>query len=167
MSIVIDRNLARRSPEPAPSEQRPPGACEATQPAPRRSFRSLSLSPLKAAWRLFKPIREPLVVRFDRHVAGVLHADLSVLSAQFAQFAAQTAEAQQQSLAAMRETNIFVDGLVREIAQLQEQVQTLSQTCAQLSPAAGRFAARADGEGETPAVSAAGPNRLDRQRTQT
>lgn len=164
MSIAIDRNSARLDSELVHSDQRPRGPCAATR---RRNVRSLALAPLKAAWRLLKPIREPLVVRFDRHIAGVLHADVSVLSDQFDQFAAQTAEAQQQSLAAMRETNLFVDGLVREIAQLQEQVQTLSQTCAQLAPLAGRFAAPAHGDDETSGSSAAGPIRLDRQEIRT
>ena len=109
-----------------------------------RGIRSISLAPLKAIWRLLRPIRRPIVSRVDQHIATVLRADLNVLSDQLNKFAVQTAQAQQQSLIAMRETNIFIEGLVREVAQLQEQVQTLSQTCAQLALSAGPFAPWAD-----------------------
>lgn len=164
MSIVIDRNPNRLRCGPPPCDWDSPRPCNVAPPAARRSFRSLALTPLKSAWRLIKPIRDPLIARFDRRVATVLHAQLSVLSRQIGEFAAQTAETQRQSLAAMRETNLFVDGLVREIAQLQEQVQALSHACAQLAP--GRFAAHAS-DVESPGHAAAGPNRLDCQRTET
>ena len=165
MSIAIDRNPNRRRTEPSPCDWDSPFPCKAPAPAPRR-VRSLALAPLKAAWRLLKPIRARLAARFDRRVATVLHAQLSVLSDQIREFAGQTAEAQRQSLAATRETNLFVDGLVREIAQMQEQVQTLSQACAQLASTPGSAAANASGV-ESPGLCSAGLNRLDCQRTET
>lgn len=166
MSIAINRNPNPIRREPTPRDWDSPGPRKAAQSMPRRSVRSLALVPLKSAWRLLKPIRAPLAARFDQRVATVLHAQLSVLSDEIREFAAQTAEAQRQSLAAIRETNLFVDGLVREIAQLQEQVQTLSQICAHLAPTPGSFAASAGGV-ESPGLSVAGPNRLDCQRTET
>ena len=82
------------------------------------------------------PLRRPVLSRVDQHIARVLRADLNVLSDQLNRFAVQTAEAQQQSLLAIREMNIFIDGLLREMAQLQEQIQTLSLTCSQLAASA-------------------------------
>lgn len=114
-----------------------------------RGIRAISIAPLKAIWRLLKPLGQPVVSRVDQHIAAVLRADLNVLSDQLNKFAVQTAQAQQQSLMAMREMNIFVEGLVREIAQLQEQVQALSQNCAPL-------AAWADGDGDRQATTSLG-----------
>ena len=132
--------------------------------ATERRIRSFALAPLKAVWRLLRPLRQPVVSRVDQHIAAVLRADLNVISDQLNQFAVQTAQAQQQSLIAMREMNLFVEGLVREIAQLQEQVQTLSQACAQLAPAAaGRFAPWTEDDGDA----AAAHDRFDRREINT
>jgi len=117
-----------------------------------RGIRSLTIAPLKAIWRLLKPIRQPVMSRVDQHIATVLRADLNVLSDQLNKFAVQTAQAQQQSLIAMRETNIFIEGLVREVAQLQEQVQTLSQACTQLAVSAGPFTPWADRDSDRQAT---------------
>lgn len=144
MSIATDQFQTRPASRVAASDtclSRPRGAPPSLA---GRGIRSLSAATLKAIWRLLKPIRQPVMSRVDQHIAMVLRADLNVLSDQLNKFAVQTAQAQQQSLIAMRETNIFIEGLVREVAQLQEQVQTLSQTCAQLALSAGPFAPWAD-----------------------
>ncbi len=59
----------------------------------------------------------------------------------------------------MREPNIFIEGLVREVAQLQEQVQSLSQTCAQLALSTGPYAPWADREGDRHAMNS--PSRFE------
>jgi hypothetical protein len=140
------------APRASTSEEHRPALGEAPPASSGRGVRSLLFAPLKSLWRLSRPIRQPVVSRFDQHMATVLRADLNVISDQLNRFAVQTAQAQQQSLTAMREMNIFVEGLVREIAQLQEQVQMLSQTCAQLGPASESFAPWAEGEGGRPAT---------------
>jgi hypothetical protein len=114
---------------------------------------------LKAIWRLLKPIRQPVMSRVDQHIATVLRADLNVLSDQLNKFAVQTAQAQQQSLIAMRETNIFIEGLVREVAQLQEQVQSMSQTCAQLAVSTGPYAPWAERDSDRLATTS--PSRFE------
>ncbi|HVW39601.1 MAG TPA: hypothetical protein VHB99_19925 [Pirellulales bacterium] len=152
MSVATDQPSTRQGSRASAAEARSTKPGDAPLPRAKGGLRSLSVAPLKAIWRLLKPLRQPFMSRVDQHIATVLRADLNVLSDQLNKFAVQTAQAQQQSLIAMRETNIFIEGLVREIAQLQEQVQSLSQNCTPL-------AAWADGDGGRQATTS--PSRFE------
>lgn len=118
MSETIDQNPAYPAVAPAATL--------------RRRVRSLVFTPLKLGWRLLRPLRRPLVARFDYRIVQLLGVEFQGLSTQMNRLSVQVAQAQDQQLATIREMNIFVEGLVREIARLQSQVQALSQTYAQV-----------------------------------
>ena len=114
---------------------------QAPSGALRRRIRSLVIAPLKLVWRLLRPLRRPLVARFDYRIVQLLGVEFQGLSTQMNRLSVQVAQAQDQQLATIREMNLFVEGLVREIARVQSQVQVLSQTYAQVLSAEGRPAA--------------------------
>jgi hypothetical protein len=131
MSETIDQNPAGPLAEHCPADEVAPLGGPKTVNL-RRRVRSLVFAPLKLVWRLLRPLRRPLVARFDFRIVQLLGDQFQGLSTQMNRLSVQVAQAHDQHLATTRDMNVFVEGLVREIARLQAQLQALSQTYAQV-----------------------------------
>ena len=99
--------------------------------AVRSTLRFLCVAPLRLLWQLTRPIRRPLVARFDRRIVDLMGADFRALSEQMNCLSTQVLQSNERHLNTVREMNVFVEGLVREVARLQSQMLALSQLCAQ------------------------------------
>lgn len=95
---------------------------------------AIARAPFKLLWRLTRPIRRPMVAKFDDRIVRLVGADFRALSEQVDRLSLQVADANSRHLDAVREMNLFVEGLVREVARMQTQILTLTQLCAQQSP---------------------------------
>ena len=108
-----------------------PHSSGAGAPAVRSTLRLICMAPLRLLWQLTRPIRRPLVARFDRRIVTLMGADFRALSEQMNCLSTQVMQSNERHLNAVREMNVFVEGLVREVARLQSQMLALSQLCAQ------------------------------------
>ena len=108
-----------------------PRSSGARAPAFRSTVRFICVAPLRLLWQLTRPIRRPLVARFDRRIVNLMGADFRALSEQMNCLSTQVMQSNERHLNAVREMNVFVEGLVREVARLQAQMLALSQLCAQ------------------------------------
>ncbi len=143
-TVDLDQKVSQRSRRGAAGSS----AAETTQPKLGLVLASLWAGVLKVFWRATRSVRRPVVAKLDRHVLQLLHADFQTLSEQLNHLSAQVTEANASHVNAVREMNVFVDGMLREVARLQSQVLTLSQICSQNLPADARPAPWYDHETE-------------------
>lgn len=111
---------------------------ETSKPGLRVVLSLLWAGALKVFWRAARPVGRPVVAKLDRHFLQLLDADFQTLSEQMNRLSTQVMEANESHVNAVREMNVFVDGMLREVARLQSQVLTLSQICSQNLPADAR-----------------------------
>lgn len=123
MSVAMKTGEAVRAEQPRWSGAR--------ASAVRSTLRFLCVAPLRLLWQLTRPIRRPLVARFDRRIVNLMGADFRALSEQMNCLSTQVMQSNERHLDTVREMNVFVEGLVREVARLQSQMLALSQLCAQ------------------------------------
>lgn len=95
------------------------------------AIKSICAAPLKLLWHATRPVRRPIVAKFDNYIVHLLGADFRALSDQLSRVSVQVAEANERHANSVRDMNVFVDGLLREVGRLQSQMLALSQICAQ------------------------------------
>lgn len=92
---------------------------------------SLWTTLLRPIWRMTRAVRRPVVAKLDNHVTQLLSPDFRTLFEQLNKLSVQIAEANERQVTTLREMNVFVDGMLREVARLQSQMVSLSQLCSQ------------------------------------
>jgi hypothetical protein len=106
-------------------------------------LKALAKAAARPFWRLTGPVRRPLARKFDEHVARVVEAalqthsrdvhvtvdppDLGRIETMMGELAAALGMARQISEHHAEEANLLMDGLVREVARLQLQLEGLAE----------------------------------------